>query len=399
MPEIPELIEAYAADLKRRGAIKSAMVERAFRRVARHRLVEGVYVEDETGECHYGRSRFSLRKLDPNSPDPDLLKLVYSDIPLLTRIAPPSSSSQPYLVAQMLELLELGEGMNVLEIGAGTGYNAALIQEIVGEAGRVTTLDIQEDVVAQTERLLRAAGYGRIEVIAKDGAVGHAENAPYDRIVATVGCSDISWRWAAQLNERGFMLIPLQHGAEGFDPLTRIWREKDTVRGRFVGWSGFMSIRGELEIEQPLSYENQDLADPPRAEFPPASSSEEWAKLLGKSWKELTEDERPRYFDLPIFLVVSGWCVFWVKDGVGIWDAERGGLVAGKDKIAVYGEESVFPDVKSLYAKWDELGRPGVTDWELEFYPRGPRPQVSRQDVTYCIERKFSTEIARVGRG
>ncbi|MFH1609275.1 MAG: methyltransferase domain-containing protein, partial [Candidatus Bipolaricaulota bacterium] len=281
MPEVPELIEAYAADLKKRGAIKSAAVERAFRRVPRHRLVEGFYVEDEKGECQYGGRRLSRRKFDPNAPDPDLLKLVYSDTALVTRTDPPSSSSQPYLVADMIEILELGEGMNVLEIGAGTGYNAALIQEIVGEGGRVTTLDIQEDVVGQTQRLLRAAGYGRIEVIAKDGALGHAENAPYDRIVATVGCPDISWRWVEQMDERGFMLIPLQHGGEGFDPLTRIWQEEGRLMGRFVGWSGFMSIRGELEVEQPLSFENQDLADPPRAEFPLASISEEWGDLLG----------------------------------------------------------------------------------------------------------------------
>ncbi|MFN3346714.1 MAG: hypothetical protein ACK42E_02760 [Candidatus Bipolaricaulaceae bacterium] len=99
---------------------------------------------------------------DQNNPDPEHLKFIYSDRPLVTKLVgdvPTSSSSQPSLVAQMLELLELKPGLSVLEIGTGTGYNAALVQEIVGETGRVTTIDIQEGVVMQTRRLLKAAGY------------------------------------------------------------------------------------------------------------------------------------------------------------------------------------------------------------------------------------------------
>ncbi|MFU8796872.1 MAG: methyltransferase domain-containing protein, partial [Dehalococcoidia bacterium] len=219
------MIRQYVKDLKEKGAIKTGQVERAFSRVERHKLVERFYVHDEERGAHaYAGGRWGRRDFDAQDPDPELLKTIYSDCALLTRINPPSSTSSPYLVAQMLELLELEEGMNVLEIGAGTGYNAALMQEIVGREGHITTMDIQEGVVEQTRRLLKGSRYGDIDVICADGAQGFPENAPYDRIIATVGCPDVSFRWAEQLRTDGFMLIPLQHGPEGLDPLVQLRR-------------------------------------------------------------------------------------------------------------------------------------------------------------------------------
>jgi len=230
---IRKLLDAYVDGIRARASIKSEPVERAFRRVERHKLVERFFAYGEESEA------FVEVWVSQASPSIDALRTICSDTPLVTRLSgglPSSSTSQPALVAQMLERLELAPGQGVSEIGAGTGYNAALMQETVGEAGRVTTIDIQEDVVAQTRRLLEAAGYGQIEVIAEGGALGHLENGPYDRIIATVTCPDISPSWANQLAEGGFMLIPLQHGPDGFDPLARIWKEEGHILGRLVGF-------------------------------------------------------------------------------------------------------------------------------------------------------------------
>lgn len=142
-------------------------MEAAFRTVERHRLVETFYYRGEQG-------RVTIRH-DPERPRREDLEVIYADTALATRHVdgmPASSSSAPSLVAEMLELLDLREGMKVLEIGAGTGYNAALMAEIVGDQRLITTVDNQQDVVDQTRRLLGRAGYGKIRVLARDGFLG-----------------------------------------------------------------------------------------------------------------------------------------------------------------------------------------------------------------------------------
>lgn len=152
--------------VKRAGAIRSPSVESAFAHVLRHLFVPGV-----------------------------ALDLVYSGNPLVTRTDPKrgitSSSSEVAIMALQLEALRLEPGQRVLEIGAGTGYNAALIDDIVGATGRVTTIDNQPDVVDDARAHLASAGHPRVRVICGDGYSGHAEDAPYDRIIATASVSDI----------------------------------------------------------------------------------------------------------------------------------------------------------------------------------------------------------------
>jgi protein-L-isoaspartate O-methyltransferase len=197
-----QLIDRYADQLKANGAIHSPAVERAFRTVPRHRLLETFFHRP------LDAADFTTVHHDPVRPRPEDLELIYSDTALGTRLVerfgarlPASSTSQPSLVANMLELLNLTHSLKVLEVGAGTGYNAALLAELVGEQGLVTSVDVAEDVVAQTRRLLAGAGYPGITVLCRDGFDGVAERAPFDRIVATVGCADVSPHWAAQLAE------------------------------------------------------------------------------------------------------------------------------------------------------------------------------------------------------
>jgi protein-L-isoaspartate(D-aspartate) O-methyltransferase len=147
-------VDGLVGDLTASGAIRSPAIERAFRRVERHRFIEGFF-DDASDERRYVA-------VDPDNPSPDALERIYSRRALTTRIRdglPCSSTSMPALVASMLELLELRPGMKVLEIGSGTGYNAALMAEIVGVHGLVVTVDIEDDVVSQTARLLTKAGY------------------------------------------------------------------------------------------------------------------------------------------------------------------------------------------------------------------------------------------------
>jgi protein-L-isoaspartate(D-aspartate) O-methyltransferase len=119
-----------------------------------------------------------------------------------------SCASQPSVVALMLDQLQAQPGERILELGAGTGYNAALIAHLVGPDGHVTTIDVDDDLVGGARAHLAAAGFTNVEVLTRDGALGHAEGAPYDRIVATVGAHGIPHAWLEQLAPGGRLVTP-----------------------------------------------------------------------------------------------------------------------------------------------------------------------------------------------
>ncbi|WP_166659569.1 methyltransferase, FxLD system [Glycomyces sp. NRRL B-16210] len=124
-----------------------------------------------------------------------------------------SSISQPSMVAQMLDLLDLAPGHRVLEIGAGTGYCAALIAELVGPSGAVTTIDLDPEITDEAHRNLDATGYSRVTVTCADGALGDPEGAPWDRIIVSVGSWEPAPEWIAQLAPGGKLVMPLSLGA------------------------------------------------------------------------------------------------------------------------------------------------------------------------------------------
>ncbi|MEV0846947.1 methyltransferase, FxLD system [Streptomyces sp. NPDC049954] len=119
-----------------------------------------------------------------------------------------SCASQPSVVSTMLEQLQPQPGERVLELGAGTGYNAALLAHLVGESGHVTTIDVDEDLVEGARAHLAAASVGNATVVLGDGALGHPDGAPYDKIIATVGAHGIPHAWLDQLAPGGRLLVP-----------------------------------------------------------------------------------------------------------------------------------------------------------------------------------------------
>ncbi|MPZ94581.1 MAG: methyltransferase domain-containing protein [Propionibacteriales bacterium] len=127
-----------------------------------------------------------------SSADPGWLDAVYSDEPLVTQFDedpaatggnPTSSSTAPDLMLRMLEVLDIDDGHNVLEIGTGTGYNAALLCHRLGDT-LVTSIDVDESVTSAARDRLAHLGLFPA-VITGDGAAGHPDNGPYDQIIAT----------------------------------------------------------------------------------------------------------------------------------------------------------------------------------------------------------------------
>jgi protein-L-isoaspartate(D-aspartate) O-methyltransferase len=139
---------------------------------------------------------------------------VYSDraIPIRTdksgRVI--SSSSQPSMMLQMLEQLKIRAGDNVLEIGAGTGYNAAIINHLVGPTGKVTTVEIDATVARQAQDNLQHARASRVVVVNNDGASGYSPRAAYDRIICTASIWEVPATWVRQLKPDGILVTPIQ---------------------------------------------------------------------------------------------------------------------------------------------------------------------------------------------
>lgn len=220
---IAGLHEAFVEKLISIGCIRSPNVEGAFRAVPRHLFLPGVALER-----------------------------VYSDDAILTKRTDGkvvSSSSQPAIMAIMLEQLHLQPGDRVLEIGAGTGYNAGLMGHLVGDSGLVVTVDIDEDLVESAREHLRSAGLDRVSVVCGDGGLGYADRAPYDRIILTVGAWDIVPAWWKQLKPGGRLLLPLEvkggvRESVAFDQMD------DHLESVSVKDCGFMPLRGAFAKPQ-----------------------------------------------------------------------------------------------------------------------------------------------------
>ncbi|MFC5829512.1 methyltransferase, FxLD system [Nonomuraea insulae] len=121
-----------------------------------------------------------------------------------------SCISAPSIVATQLEQVGACPGHNVLEAGAATGYNAALLGHLVAPAGRVWTIDVDTDLVDTARTHLQAAGAGNVSAVLGDGAAGLPEHAPFDRIQFTVGAGDIPTQVLDQLAPDGRLVIPMR---------------------------------------------------------------------------------------------------------------------------------------------------------------------------------------------
>lgn len=210
---------ALVARLQETRALRDPAVIRAMLTVPRHRFLPG-----------------------------HTLSEAYENVAITTsweRGAPVSSVSQPEIVALMLEQLRVKPGMRVLEVGAGSGYNAALLAELVGPTGSVISLEIDSALAADAAKRLAAAGYppGRARIVAGDGWRGWPEGAPFDRIELTVGSTDLSPEWYQQLAEGGLLVAPLWLGAT--DVSVALRKRAGALASESWALCGFVRLRGE----------------------------------------------------------------------------------------------------------------------------------------------------------
>lgn len=150
------------------------------------------------------------------------------------------------MVAIMNEALDLRPGLKVLEVGAGSGYHAATIAEIVGLEGHVYTVERVEALVRFARQNLERAGYSdRVTLVQGDGSLGYAERAPYDRMLVTAAAPDVPPRLVEQLDKGGILVVPV--GGRFFpQDLVRIRKKPDgRIERSTLGGVAFVPLLGE----------------------------------------------------------------------------------------------------------------------------------------------------------
>jgi protein-L-isoaspartate(D-aspartate) O-methyltransferase len=179
----------------------------------------------------------ALRKVERHRFVPTrAVPLAYEDHPL--PIGHEQTISQPYIVAFMTEALRLKGGETVLEVGTGSGYQAAVLAEI---AAKVYTIEIVEPLAAESKERLKRLGYDNVEVRAGDGYAGWLEAAPFDAVIVTAAAPRIPEPLKQQLKDGGRLVIPVGEQYQELIVLTRKgekFDEKKVLPVRFVPMTG-----------------------------------------------------------------------------------------------------------------------------------------------------------------
>lgn len=332
------------------------------------------------------------------------LEAVYRNQPLVTRKdtrgAPVSSSSQPGVMVSMLDELDLRPGLRVLEVGAGTGYNAALIATIVGSGGRVVSVDIDREIAATARRALRTGGY-KARVLARDGRDGWPSGAPYDRIMITASSLEVPPALCDQLTGDGLLELPLRfsqsrHGQQAIVVLRRSDSGLDSVN---VFPGAFMGLRDRPDCAAPAPGAYLGATETIERTWRGHTSLEGAPlKRLGRLGRRrllgvaLQDPEvtalglrAPAYalrlfvsLALPESVVVEGR--YDRGAGIGVVDVEGSGLtmLAGTwrhiTRIERYGKAPAATPLLEAVEDWVALGRPGLDDLRINVrYGRGRR--------------------------
>jgi len=213
MPDLEEERNRLVDSLISRGYVTSEAVERAMRRVPREEFLPR-----------------------------DMKDEAYVDSPL--PIGEGQTISAPHMVAIMAEQLDLSPGLKVLEIGAGSGYHAAVCAEVVAPDGHIYTIERISSLATFAEDNLKRTGYGDlVTVIFGDGTKGLPDKAPFDRIFVAAGAPDVPEPLTDQLADGGRMLVPV--GGRYYQDLIKVERKGKKLIKENIGGCVFVPLIGE----------------------------------------------------------------------------------------------------------------------------------------------------------
>ncbi|MCQ4042955.1 methyltransferase domain-containing protein [Streptantibioticus rubrisoli] len=364
--------ERLASALIENGALTSDWLP-AFQAVPRY-----LFVPDTIWPGRGGMNRQSDRVI--RADDPELWwRAVYTDAPITTQWddgaytgpgkgqTPSSSNSMPTMVFSMLDALSVEPGNRVLEIGTGTGWNAALLSHRLG-AENVVTVEVDEASARDARARLNAAGFDPLAVVG-DGAKGYPEGAPYDRVIATCSIGSVPREWIEQTTPGGVIVAPWgpTYGGEAVVRLTVAG--DGTASGPFVGSSAFMRLRAQ------------------RKDLPSTQAylgGMEWPADGAKSMTTLSPDDVGDWIHMfAIGVQVPGlFCrVRWGADGayrlwlhdtdVTSWataDYEKGRT---RYEVMQSGRRNLWDELEAAWRWWDRQGQPGFERFGLTVSGQG----------------------------
>jgi protein-L-isoaspartate(D-aspartate) O-methyltransferase len=356
---------ALVEDIRRGGVRLSPELAAAFAGVPREAFVPEGFRRPDGGWVRPG--------------DDDFLPIVYQDDVLVTKVngkVPVSSSSQPSLMALMIEALDVRPGQQILEIGAGTGYNAALLASL---GASVTSVDVQQDVADRARSALTHAQIEGVRVVLGDGYAGFP-GGRFDRVIVTVGIAGLSPRWLEQLGPDGLIVAPVDHA--GMHP---VLAARPTPAGppaaTTVCDAGFMSAAGPLTADHPGAFPAPAAAGElgELTEFGPARFA---APLDPLSYRDLwyaagVWNRRASHAAVP---GVQQSCL-------AILDEDRGGAVVLPDgRVLVAGPEASRngAEAAAILDRWVSAGRPATRQWRVGFGLTGD------PDTPIWVPNKFS---------
>jgi protein-L-isoaspartate(D-aspartate) O-methyltransferase len=337
-----------AAELTEQGVLDSDW-RSAFENVPRHLFVPTALAPDGT-------------------PRRDVVDAVYRDESLTTQVAhvpetgqivPTSSSTRPGLMAGMLGMLDAAPGHTVLEIGTGTGYNAALLCHRLGSEA-VTSIDIDPELIDAAREALKSVGFAPA-LVAGDGADGVPERAPFDRIIATCAVPAVPGAWVRQLRVDGRLVADLRAATS-----STLIAARRHGSGNLVG--RFHSVPGHFMWLRPF------VADPFR------TPSESLAWFDRTAMRPVAADLDPELLDDPDFgfqlaLRVPGivQCLRLPDRGTRILRADDGSWVEIDSQATAVqsGARSIGDEILAAHRAWVANGRPHRSRYGLTVTPTG----------------------------
>jgi protein-L-isoaspartate(D-aspartate) O-methyltransferase len=285
-----------------------------------------------------------------------------------------STISQPSFVLRMLDLLQLQPGQTVLEVGTGSGWNAALIGHLVGPAGIVYSLEIIPELAQRAASSLERVGITNVRVIADDAGDGHEVGAPYDRIAFTAGTYDLPRRFYEQMKDRGLLLVVIKNEGGG-DNLFLLQKTNDHFESRYSMPCGFVQMTGKHHVASldPSSVEtlpewsvlqHQEIARRPFWWGGKGRESFVWQTAGIRSFLGVTESSF-RAFKIPRSHEAATEYHYF-----GLWDRANMSLVLARDEELIsYGNTMAIERLIEVIHRWIDLGMPAASSLHLRVHP------------------------------